>query len=157
MGRSLLCVRDDVAHRKNTVELYGYDFMVSSGDEKPEVWLIEVNSSPACDYSTPVTCPLVKKVMEDTAKVMVDLPENPDASTGEWELLKHNYNKAVIHKHNHNLNMEVIGKNIKPPKGFKKKKKAKKKKSSGSADGEADGNGDDDDDNDDDDDDTCES
>ena len=29
--------------------MFGYDFMV---DDKNKVWLIEVNSSPAMDYST---------------------------------------------------------------------------------------------------------
>lgn len=38
--------------RKNSVELYGYDFMV---DEKNNVWLIEINSSPAMDYSTVIS------------------------------------------------------------------------------------------------------
>merc|ERR1711935_255779 len=56
---SLRCVSDSIQHRKNSVELYGYDFMLSERkDGPPKVWLIEVNSSPACDYSTPVTCPL---------------------------------------------------------------------------------------------------
>merc|ERR1711975_84032 len=87
---SLRCVSDSVQHRKNSYELFGYDFMLSDGDGTPKVWLIEVNSSPACDYSTPVTCPLVKQMMEDTAKVMVDLPQDTTgtASTGEWELMK---------------------------------------------------------------------
>jgi len=35
--------------RKNAHELFGYDFMV---DDNYNVWLIEVNSSPAMDYST---------------------------------------------------------------------------------------------------------
>jgi tubulin monoglycylase TTLL3/8 len=41
-------------------------------DEDLNCWLIEVNSSPAMDYSTPVTERLVKLVLEDTIKVVVD-------------------------------------------------------------------------------------
>ncbi len=66
-----------IENRKNSVELFGYDFMV---DENFNVWLIEINSSPAMDYSTviyeiqiqSVTKRLVKMVMRDTAKVIVD-------------------------------------------------------------------------------------
>lgn len=50
-------------------ELFGYDVMV---DDDFNCWLIEVNSSPAMDYSTPVTERLVKMVLEDTIKVVVD-------------------------------------------------------------------------------------
>ena len=35
-------------------------------------WLIEVNSSPAMDYSTYVTEKLVKQCLEDTCKVIID-------------------------------------------------------------------------------------
>lgn len=35
--------------RKNTLEVFGYDFMI---DENYKVWLIEVNSSPTMEYST---------------------------------------------------------------------------------------------------------
>ena len=44
-------------------------------DEAFKVWLIEVNSSPSMDYSTPVTKKLVKMVMKDTAKVVLDWKE----------------------------------------------------------------------------------
>merc|ERR1712086_1218473 len=105
-------------------ELYGYDFMLSSGSGPPKVWLIEVNSSPACDYSTPVTCPLVKQMMEDTAKVIVDLRENPDGPTGEWELIHHEHNKPIpVNRRQCPVNLEVVGARVKRPKGWKKKKK----------------------------------
>lgn len=50
----------------------GYDFMM---DDNFNTWLIEVNSSPAMDYSTKVTTKLVKMVLKDTAKVIVDWKE----------------------------------------------------------------------------------
>eukprot|EP01028_Stygiella_incarcerata_P011745 TRINITY_DN680_c1_g2_i2.p1 TRINITY_DN680_c1_g2~~TRINITY_DN680_c1_g2_i2.p1 ORF type:complete len:925 (+),score=308.11 TRINITY_DN680_c1_g2_i2:100-2874(+) len=66
---SLQCVEDVVQHRKNSFELFGYDFMV---DENFNVWLIEVNTSPDLSYSTPVTKELVECVSEDLIKVVVD-------------------------------------------------------------------------------------
>ncbi len=42
-------------------------------DDKLNPWLIEINTSPAMDYSTPVTARLVKMVLEDTAKVVIDM------------------------------------------------------------------------------------
>ena len=41
-------------------------------DDQLNPWLIEINMSPAMDYSTPVTKRLVKCVMEDTVKVIAD-------------------------------------------------------------------------------------
>jgi len=126
---SLLSVKDEIAHRKGNYELFGYDFMVGTGsaDGRPQAWLIEVNSSPACDYSTPVTCPLVKKMMEDTAKVLVDLREDPEMGTGEWELLRHPHSKRISTHVGVAPQLVVQGKEILPPKGFKKKKKKRKK------------------------------
>lgn len=61
-----------VEPRKNSFEFLGYDFMI---DEDHNAWLIEVNSSPAMDYSTHVTERLVKLVLNDLAKVIVDYPK----------------------------------------------------------------------------------
>jgi len=69
---TIKATEDQVAGRRNSFELFGYDFMV---DNELRPWLIEVNSSPAMDYSTPVTKRLVKMVLEDTAKIMVDSPK----------------------------------------------------------------------------------
>lgn len=46
---SLESAQDSVVHRERSFELFGYDFMV---DEECNPWLIEVNTSPAMDYST---------------------------------------------------------------------------------------------------------
>lgn len=129
---SLMCVVDGIQHRKRSFELFGYDFMIGDGvSDRPEVWLIEVNSSPACDYSTPVTCPLVKQMMEDLAKVVVDFKEDASAPTGEWQLLQHSYSKPVPGRMGFasNSQLEVLGKKMKVPKAVKKKKRKSSKKS----------------------------
>merc|ERR1712100_201986 len=84
--------------RKGSCEIYGYDFMLAEGPEGPKVWLLEVNRSPSVGYHTKVKAPLVRQMMEDTAKVMADLKDDPNASTGEWELIKHPYVDQVVGK-----------------------------------------------------------
>lgn len=46
---SLKSVQDNIENRKNSIEMYGYDFMV---DDLYNTWLIEINSSPCMEYST---------------------------------------------------------------------------------------------------------
>ena len=41
-------------------------------DDQYNLWLIEVNSSPSMSYSTKVTKKLVKMVLKDTVKVLID-------------------------------------------------------------------------------------
>merc|ERR1712146_271748 len=67
--------RDVVEGRKRSFEMYGYDFMV---DASNNVWLIEVNSSPAMDHSTPVTKALCQEVVKDMFEVLLDT----DCGTG---------------------------------------------------------------------------
>lgn len=66
---TLESVQDMFESKKGCFELFGYDFMI---DDEFNTWLIEVNSSPAMDYSTDVTSRLVKMVLEDSIKVVVD-------------------------------------------------------------------------------------
>ena len=74
---SLMCASDMIDHRKNSWELYGFDFMV---DSDFNAWLIEINSSPACDYSTRVTENYVQKALVELLCVTLD--------TREWENAK---------------------------------------------------------------------
>ena len=54
---TLESVQDSFEYKKGCFELYGFDIMI---DDEFNAWLIEVNSSPAMDYSTHVTEKLVK-------------------------------------------------------------------------------------------------
>ena len=61
-------------------------------DQQCNPWLIEVNSSPSMTYSTAVTEKLVKQVLEDTVKVVVDYgmarpKQRTEIDTGEWECI----------------------------------------------------------------------
>ena len=65
--------RYEMKYRSNSFELFGYDFMI---DENLNVFLIEVNSSPAMDYSTKVTEKLVKEMSDDLMKIILDYNNN---------------------------------------------------------------------------------
>jgi hypothetical protein len=90
---SLMCAVDAIEHRKNSWELYGFDFMV---DDDYNPWLIEINSSPACDYSTKVTEVYVQKALVEILNVVLDvrawdaLPKKSRGEkppTGGWECI----------------------------------------------------------------------
>ena len=70
-----------ITERKRSWEIYGFDIMI---DKNYHPWLIEVNSSPACDYSTAVTECFVKKALPDTLKVILD---NGQEDNGGWECI----------------------------------------------------------------------
>lgn len=76
---SIRVTENQVNGRKNSFELFGYDFMV---DVDLNPWLIEVNSSPSMDTSTPITKRLVKLVLEDCVKVLVDQRKKKKSDTG---------------------------------------------------------------------------
>ena len=92
---TLLSVEDRIINRHNSFELYGYDFMI---DNNLNVWLIEVNSSPALDYSTEVTEKIVKSGLEDLVKVVIDYEKaSPDkrqfVNTGKFVKIYENIKK----------------------------------------------------------------
>jgi tubulin monoglycylase TTLL3/8 len=101
-----------VEARKNSFEFLGYDFMI---DEELKVWLIEVNSSPSMDHSTHVTERLVKMVLSDLPKVILDYPKarkKKDCDTGGF-ILCHK-NKIMVEKpvNANRLNLGIEGKKI---------------------------------------------
>lgn len=102
---SLMCASECIEHRKNSWELYGFDFMV---DDSYNAWLIEINSSPACDYSTSVTEKYVKKALVELLKVTLDVRTWESASkksrgdrpdTGGWEMI-HKGSSVFLTPHN---------------------------------------------------------
>ena len=56
MIHSIKCCENVVKGRKNTFELFGYDFMI---DDLFNPWILEINISPSMEYSTPITRNLV--------------------------------------------------------------------------------------------------
>merc|ERR1712096_377765 len=85
-----LTAQDSVEIRKNSFELYGADFML---DENFNLWLIEVNSSPAMSRSTDVTGRACTMVQEDIIKVVIDRKKNKKCDIGKFSLL---FKQAVI-------------------------------------------------------------
>ena len=78
-------------------------------------WLIEVNATPAMDYSTPVTERLVKMMSEDTVKVLVDYDDAIDkqtVDTGLWNLLEKGTYVSSMPKVELGFEIEAVGKQI---------------------------------------------
>lgn len=94
---SLNCVQDMIESRPHSFELYGFDFML---DEELNPWLIEINSSPSMEYSTPVTKELTKRALTELVACVLDVKFAPTKSIpkklskrkklsriGDWQLL----------------------------------------------------------------------
>ncbi|XP_033173201.1 tubulin glycylase 3B [Drosophila mauritiana] len=74
---------DETELLQNAFELYGCDFML---DEHYNPILIEINSTPDLSPSTEITARICPMVLKDCIRVVVDLPKNPTAATGNFEL-----------------------------------------------------------------------
>ena len=72
---SFYAVHNEIRQRGNSHELFGYDFMI---DDDKNVYLIEVNASPALDYSTKITKEAVQKMVKDLITLIVDYNNGKD-------------------------------------------------------------------------------
>lgn len=59
----------DPHRRHNSFEIFGYDFMI---DEEFHTWLIEVNTNPCLELSSPQLARLIPAMVENAIKIAVD-------------------------------------------------------------------------------------
>ena len=55
----------DPLRRHCSFEIFGYDFMI---DESMKVWLIEVNTNPCLELSSPLLARLIPSMLENAVK-----------------------------------------------------------------------------------------
>ncbi|KAH8281205.1 hypothetical protein KR044_005122, partial [Drosophila immigrans] len=86
----VLASLDETELTPNAFEIYGCDFML---DEYYNPILIEINSTPDLSPSTEVTARICPLAVKDCIRVVLDVPRNPLAATGQFErAFQVNYN-----------------------------------------------------------------
>ncbi|XP_063696391.1 tubulin glycylase 3B-like [Culicoides brevitarsis] len=73
---------DHIEMKPGRFELFGCDYLIT---ENYQMYLLEINRGPAMCYYTPISKYVCGTVMEDILKVVLDLPKDPNASTGGWD------------------------------------------------------------------------
>jgi hypothetical protein len=83
-------------NRRFCFEIFGYDFLI---DERMKTWLIEVNTNPCIEESSPLLAQLIPRMLDDAFKLTLDkifphgqvLPgltvNKYDNEVSMWELL----------------------------------------------------------------------
>ena len=68
---SLLSVRYKINknERKFCFEIFGYDFII---DSEFNVWLIEVNTNPCLEESSPLLAEYIPRMLDDAFKLTLD-------------------------------------------------------------------------------------
>lgn len=81
-------------HRKYCFEIFGFDFII---DETFNVWLIEVNTNPCIEQSSPLLAQLIPRMLDDAYKLTLDIlfPSNYKS---------HKPNEILIKDANEDLN-----------------------------------------------------
>jgi len=55
--------------RKQCFEIFGFDFMI---DEDLKVWVIEINTNPCLEESSPILEELLPRMLDDAFKLTID-------------------------------------------------------------------------------------
>ncbi len=78
MKISMLSVRKKINrnNRKHCFEIFGYDFMI---DCNLKVWLIEVNTNPCLEESSPILEKILPRMLDDAFRITVDRIYPPPA------------------------------------------------------------------------------
>ena len=66
---SMESVKSQLQINKGCFELFGYDFLV---DSEYESWLIEVNTNPCLEESSPLLEVLIPRMINDALKLTID-------------------------------------------------------------------------------------
>ena len=107
---SIKCVYNkiDPNKRHHSFEVFGYDFMI---DEDLKVWLLEVNTNPCLELSSPYLSRLIPTMLENALKIAVDplfpppaWPQSkrhllPDVTENKFELVFNETTDAGELKH----------------------------------------------------------
>lgn len=117
---TLLAAQPRLEERSQSYEIFGFDFMI---DANLNVWVIEVNASPATDFSTAVTARYVPAAVTSSFKVVMDhadwskAPKNErgaEPDTGAWVRI-HNGATASRPAAALSMKLEVAGVGMRPP------------------------------------------
>ena len=75
-------VKGQVTTNKGFFELFGYDFIV---DAEYQSWLIEVNTNPCLEESSPLLETLIPRMINDALKLTVDQTFGPKKGQLHYE------------------------------------------------------------------------
>lgn len=72
---------------KGFFEIFGYDFII---DAEMEAWLIEINTNPCLEESSPLLQLLLPRMMNDALKLTVDLVFTAKKSQAQYDTARLN-------------------------------------------------------------------
>ena len=97
-------------HRKNCFEIFGYDFMI---DEELNPFLIEINTNPGLEISSPLIKKLVPRMIDDAFRLTIDIDYQTKYSEKRYDSEGNYISPFHVDGYSDNQNLyELIG-NIK--------------------------------------------